>query len=98
MEKVFAESDWYLARAETEQEWRGTLRDRQVTLGPASRTALSLELVVVGRQPLAVYVANSRSRFVQHVGHQVVIRGKLIDLTPEGHGEELWIGWIRRDD
>lgn len=97
MHKVFADSDWYVARPEAEQEWRGVLRERDVTLGPASRAAVSFELVVEGGQPLPVYAANIRPRLAQHVGSNVTIRGKLVDLTQEGHGEELWIGWILPD-
>ena len=98
MHKVFADSDWYVARPEAEQEWRGVLRKRNVTLGPASRAAVSLELVVEGRQPVPVYAANIGARLVQYVGNRVTIRGKLVDLTEEGHGKELWIGWMREDE
>ena len=98
MQKVFADADWYVARSETEQEWRGVLRERPVTLGPASRAAVSLELVVDGRAPLPVYVANAKSQLTRLIGRRVTIRGKLVDLTNEGYGHELWIGWIRQDD
>ena len=97
MHKVFADADWYIARPEAEQEWHGVLRERPVTLGPESRAALSFELVVDGGQPLPVYAANIRPRLAAHVGSHVTIRGKLVDLTPEGYGEELWIGWILED-
>ena len=98
MQKVFADSDWYVARSEVERELRGVLRERTVTLGPASRAAVSLELVVEERQPLPVYAANVRPQLAQHVGRRVTIRGKLVDLTQEGYGKELWIGWIRQDE
>jgi hypothetical protein len=94
MHKVFADSDWYIARPEAEQEWRGVLRERHVTLGPASRATVSLELIVEGGDPLPVYAATIRPRLAQHIGSTVTIRGKLVDLTHEGQGKELWIGWI----
>jgi hypothetical protein len=96
MQEIFAGADWYIARPEAEQEWLGVLRERNVVLGPASRTAVNLELVVAERQWLPVYAANVGPQLAPYVRHRVTVRGKLVDLAQEGYGKELWIGWIRQ--
>lgn len=98
MQKVFADSDWYVERSEAEEERRGILRERTVTLGPASRVSASLELIVEGRKPMPVYAGNIKPQLAKYVGRRVTLRGKLVDLTREGYDEELWIGWIRLDE
>jgi hypothetical protein len=43
-----------------------------------------------------VYAANVASRLAPFVGQKVFIYGKLVDLTNEGFGKELWIGSIQK--
>jgi hypothetical protein len=45
MTEIFAGTEWYRARSGPEREWRGVLLDRDVPVGPASRTALTYAIV-----------------------------------------------------
>jgi hypothetical protein len=98
MKEIFGGTDWYTARSEPEQEWLGVLQKRHVVAGPGSRTATSLELVVSDRQRLPVYAPNVGRQLETYLGHSVIVRGKLVDLSDEGYGKELWIGSIRGDN
>ena len=90
---IFAHEPWYHARPEPERDWRGTLRRREVIAGPNARTALRYSLMV-GAETLAVYAPTDRLEPL--VGGPVVITGKLVDLTGEGFGPELWPGSVAR--
>ena len=93
MTDIFALEDWYRTRPEPEQEWRGILRERDAPISPAGRTALRYTFIS-GSQQLLVYVANSERQFAPYVDVPVLVRGKLVDLSSEGLGDELWIGSI----
>jgi hypothetical protein len=95
--EIYAEADWYRERSEPEKEWRGVLREREVKVGPATRTALTYKLVR-DDQELPIYAANVAPKLAPFVGRQVLIRGKLVDLSKEGFGRELWIASIRADE
>jgi hypothetical protein len=90
---VFAQEPWYRERTEAERDWDGTLRRRTVIAGPNARTALRYSLIVDGRM-LAVYAPTDRLE--PFVDARVRIRGKLVDLSPEGFGPELWPGAAER--
>ena len=92
--QIFAEAEWYQARPEPEKQWRGVLRKRDAPLGPATRGALSFTLVTADKS-LPVYAANVEQRLGPFVGRQVLVSGKLVDLSQEGFGEELWIASIQ---
>lgn len=92
--KIYAEADWYRERPEPEKEWRGVLRKREVPAGPAARTALSYKLVADDEE-IAVYAANAEEKLAAFEGRQVLISGKLVDLSKEGFGQELWIATIQ---
>ena len=94
--EVYAAMEWYRARPEPEEEFRGTLRRREVVAGPMSRAALRYTLDTEAG-PLAVY-APEPDRLEPYVGQRVVVRAKLVDLTAEGYGPELWIGSIAPED
>jgi hypothetical protein len=91
---LYADADWYRVRPETEQDWRGTLKRREVVAGPGARTALRYTLATAS-ETLAVYDP-SGARLERFVGREVVVRGKRVDLTAEGFGPELWAASIRR--
>jgi hypothetical protein len=91
--EVYARERWYLERPEPEERWRGDLRRRDVPVGPAARTALSFALVTRDRE-LPIYAANVAADLTPFVGRRVVARGKLVDLTTEGYGPELWLASI----
>jgi hypothetical protein len=94
MSEIFASADWYIVRSEPEREWRGVLRERDVLFGPASRTAL-LHTLITEEGQLPVYTANIGQQVAPFVGLPVKVRGKLVDLSDEGFGQELWIGSIQ---
>lgn len=89
--EVYADKDWYAARPDPEKTWRGVLWRREVPAGPSARTALTFALAT-GDRHLPVYAANAEHLLAEFVGRRVVAVGKLVDLSPEGYGEELWLG------
>jgi hypothetical protein len=91
---IFAHASWYAERPEPEKRWRGVLRRREPPGGPAGRAALSYVLEVEGRR-LDVYSANVEAALAGFVGRTIVAEGKLVDLSGEGFGRELWLASIR---
>lgn len=91
--QIYAGEAWYQARPEPEESWEGVLRPRQLDRGPASRNALRYELIS-GQDEFAVYAANAESVLESFVGRKVLITGKLVDLSDEGYGQELWIASV----
>jgi hypothetical protein len=92
--RIHADADWYRARPERERRWRGTLRERPVVAGPASRTALSYALETSeGSYP--VYAAGVETALARLAGQLLDVEGKLVDLADEGFGKELWIATVR---
>ena len=89
--EIFEQEPWYRARPELERSWSGTLRRRSVIAGPNARTALRYSLITPGGV-LAVYAPTDRLE--TFVDTAVVVHAKLIDLTHEGFGLELWPGSI----
>jgi hypothetical protein len=75
-------------------DWMGTLRERDVPVGPAARTGLTFTLVTEAEQ-YPVYASNVEKQLAAFVGRSVIVRGKLVDLRNEGYGEELWIASIQ---
>jgi hypothetical protein len=94
MTKIHGDADWYQSRSEQEREWRGEFRERAVTAGPATRTALKYQLVTTDEQ-LPVYAANVEEKLAPFVGKQVLVHGKLVGPDADGSGKELWIASIR---
>jgi hypothetical protein len=92
--EVYSGAAWYRKRTEPEKTWRGVLRELRPAVGPSGRASLRYALATEGRS-LPVYAANVERRLRRFLGRKVVVRGKLIDLSGEGFGEELWIGSIR---
>jgi hypothetical protein len=93
MSDVYGAMDWYRERSEPEQWFQGVLQTRDVPVGPAGRGALRYELTS-NAGSLPVYAPGDGSELKSHVGRQVVVRAKLIDLSSEGFGPELWIAAI----
>ena len=58
--------------------------------GPRSRTR-SLPTI----KSIIVYAANVEQQLAPYVGRAVILRAKLVDLSGEGYGQELWIATIR---
>jgi hypothetical protein len=70
------------------------LRRREPPLGPAGRAALAYALELQGRS-IDVYAANVEAVLSRFVDRPVVAAGKLVDLSGEELGEELWLASIR---
>ena len=94
---VHANEPWYRERREPEQVWRGRLARRRVAAGPGVRTALTFSLETTNGAALPVYAAGVETKLGPFEDQRVVVRGKLVDLGPEGHGTELWIGTLARE-
>jgi hypothetical protein len=92
--KVYAEFDWYLDCKEQEKVWKGILQRRRAPTGPNTRTANKYVLLAEDAE-LPIYAANAEGKIGEYVGCYVLIWGKLVDLSVEGFGKELWIGRIR---
>ena len=92
MTQIYMGFDWYQERPEPEREWRGVMRERHVSTGPAGRPALAFELITSDEGTLPTYAAGVVPKLAPFVGRQVLVRGKRVDLTGEGYGPELWIG------
>ena len=93
MSDIFAHEGWYRSCPEAEEEWHGILRKRDAPISPAGRTALRYTLIT-DEQQLPVYVANREQQFAQYADAPIRLRGKLVDLSGEGFGHELWVGSI----
>jgi hypothetical protein len=94
---VYAQADWYRERPEREAEWRGVLRRRDVPVGPATRSALAFVFVAEGRE-VDVYAASAERSLEPFVDRRVVARGKIVDLSGEGYGMELWLASIAAEE
>jgi hypothetical protein len=71
------------------------LRRREPPGGPAGRAALAYALEVEGRRSIDVYAANVEPVLARFLDRTVVAAGKLVNLSGEGFGEELWLACIR---
>ncbi len=93
MIEIFGAEAWYRQRPEKEVRLQGVLKERQATTGPAGRAALSYSLVTP-EEIIPVYAGSVGDRLVPLVGQAVQVTGKLVDLSAEGFGQELWIASI----
>jgi hypothetical protein len=91
--RVFAIEAWYRDRVEQEAVWRGELRERRLPSGPSDRIGLD-HVLLADTEEIAIYSAGAAELFQPFLGRQVKVIGKLIDLSGEGGGRELWVGWI----
>src|SRR5216684_1895343 len=89
---VNAHADWYIARVEKEQTWEGSLQARKSMIGPGERGGLNMSFVTKDAE-FPVYTAGNGDKVKQFLARPVRIRGKLVDLSKEGFGKELWIGY-----
>jgi len=92
--EIYASEPWYRQSVEPEQKWQGVLQERDVPRGPASRSALSFNLLEENGRLINVYAANIEEILAPFAGQEVHIQGKLVDLSHEGFGPELWIAFI----
>ena len=73
----------------------GVLRPREVIEGPATRPGLGYEFAT-GTLRLPVYTGGPATGLATFAGPEVVVLGKIVDLSDEGFDRELWIGAIGR--
>jgi hypothetical protein len=90
---LYANEEWYRSRAEPERTWQGRLETKKTVEGPNSRTAVRFALITTN-ESLSIYAPTHNNGLRRFVGRQVRIRGKLVDLSGEGYGKELWPGFI----
>jgi len=89
---IYADQAFYREAAEPEQVLTGTLARHESPLGPANRPH-SFRLQTDDGRLLDVYATPAaHERLAPLVGARLRIRGKLVDLSREGFGVELWIG------
>jgi hypothetical protein len=81
---------WYDDRAEPEQSVSGVLRAATVPSTPGGRDRLPYRLLVDGEY-VAVYGPALEHRLDDLVDQPVVLVGKMVDLSDEGFGPELWV-------
>jgi hypothetical protein len=90
---VYGAADWYLSRPEEEQRWHGRLEKQDAPTNPSGRTSLTY-VFITDNHRLPVYAARVEALLNRFAGQPVFVHGKIVDLTHEGLGQELWIGAI----
>lgn len=58
------------------------------------RTSLRFALETCGGDALPIYGPEAEANLAQLVGQNVRIRGRLVDLSAEGFGIELWVAAV----
>lgn len=82
---------WYDDRAEPEQTVSGVLKALPTSSTPGGRDRLRFRLVVVDGESVAVYGPALEDHLRRLVDRPVVLVGKMVDLSDEGYGLELWV-------
>ncbi len=93
MTKIFADEPWYRDRREPERDWEGVLSARAAGAGPNTREALG-HLLQMRDRSVPVYTPSVSATLHPFINRRVRIVGKVVDLSREGFGEELWPGWV----
>jgi hypothetical protein len=83
---------WYDARPEPEAVYQGTLRSTTPVISPGGRTRLLFELEITPGKRLAIYAPAHEGILRKAVDQEAVLVGKIVNLSSEGHGVELWLG------
>ena len=91
---IFAGEPFYLEAEPPEQLFTGTLRRRDIVQGPGTRRH-AYRLISADRELDLYATSYAARRLAPWIGRRVRIQGKLIDLSKEGFGLELWVGEIR---
>jgi hypothetical protein len=85
---------WYRERDEPEETFVGVVRERETGPSPMGRTRLRFELERRGGPALPIYGPDAEAAIAGLVGRAVRIRGRVVDLTAEGYGPELWVASV----
>lgn len=83
------DASWYLERSEPEEVWEGVLEVLDAVQGPGGRThRYMLGMEQAGR--LSIYTGNLGDALDDLGRRRVRVTGKLVDLSDEGFGKEIW--------
>ena len=93
MGDIHGSTAWYQERPEPEEQLEGVLIEVVPATGPEDRGTIGFVLATLGgRYP--VYAASREEKLTRLAGWRLRVRGKRVDLSTEGFGEELWIGTV----
>jgi hypothetical protein len=96
MKDLYKREDWYRVRDEEEKIYNGFLRRLPRVATPNQRDLNYF--LEVNNSLLPLYIPKNEILMDEFVGCRVKIYGKLIDLSSNGFGKELWIGSIEKDN
>ncbi|MDQ3871977.1 MAG: hypothetical protein M3301_10245 [Chloroflexota bacterium] len=82
---------WYAERKEPEETFVGILRGRETAASPMGRTRLPFELALPDAESLPIYGPDAEAALSRLVGRRLRITGRVVDLSSEGFGRELWL-------
>ena len=89
---------WYKTEAGSEKIFEGILKRCQVPIGPNNRPASNKYALETEEDKtttlIPVYSPNVEEFLSRFVERKVSLYGKIVDLSKEGFGFELWIGSI----
>jgi hypothetical protein len=85
---------WYRERPEPEEELIGIVRARATGASPMGRTRLLFELGRDSGMPLPIYAPEGEAGLAGLVGRRVRLTGRLVDMTHEDSGLELWVASV----
>jgi hypothetical protein len=89
---------WYQTETSPEKIFEGVVKRHQVPIGPNNRPASSkyaLEIQEGDNTTLIpIYTPDGEEFLSEFVEQKVSLYGKIIDLSKEGFGSELWLGSI----
>lgn len=83
---------WYDERPEPERSVSGVLRARTTSSTPGGRDRLPYRLHLDDGDLIPVYGPGVEDRLARLVDQHVELVGKVVDLSVEGFGRELWVG------
>jgi hypothetical protein len=88
---IYGSTPWYRERPEPEELLEGLLIEAPPGTAPGERRPLGFVLATYGEK-YPVYSADREEKLTRLAGWRLRVRGKRVDLSDEGFGEELWIG------
>ena len=95
---VHKNESWYQIETSPEKIFEGVIKRHQVPIGPNNRPASSkyaLEIQEGDNTTLIpIYTPNVEEFLSKFAEEKVSLYGKIVDLSKEGFGRELWLGSI----
>lgn len=93
MGDIYGSTPWYHERQEPEEHLEGLLIEAPPATGPGERDGLTYVLATMGGK-YPVHAEGREEKLARLAGWRLRVRGKRVDLSDEGLGEELWIGTV----